>query len=233
MNKTIFTATILTATLCLSAPAYPFGFGIYGSIGGGKTDVLSWSNDDYEVDYSYTHMYYGGGIIFESADEEDGIFHNRLDLGVEGMSVYAGRHDYRMLIKPGLVNTFAFRVAGNERVRFWIGPQIGFQLLTGLKQTTRRKTWGQARKDTLAVLMVLAPPATQLYGWYYLNRDPVWKRTIGAAVPVGLALGVNIAMTETAAFFIEGGVRCGLLALTGAGFNYEGYSHIGFIFGAI
>ncbi len=230
------TAIMILSSLIIlfySLPAFSAGFGVYGSFGGGKTDMLKPKGDgDYRVDYSQTGLFYGGGILIESGDAADGGFHNRFHLCIEGTRIYGGRYEYKRLIRTGFINTFAFRIAGNDRVRFWIGPLLGAQLITGLIGDYRKHTWGRDKRDTFIALAAVSPPSVQSYALYYLYYDRVWRRTFGTFIPVGMALGLNIALGESAAFMIEGGFRCGLYVLTNAGFNYEGYGNMGFIFGA-
>jgi hypothetical protein len=222
----------LTVLLC-SIPAFSAGFGIYGSFGGGKTDMLKpRGNSDYRVDYSQTGLLYGGGMLIESEGTADADFHNRFSLCIEGARIYGGRYEYQRLIRTGFINTFAFRIAGNDRFRFWIGPLIGAQLITGLMGDYRRHTWSSDKRDAFIALAAVSPPDVQTYALYYLYYDRVWRRTFGTFIPVGMALGLNIALGESASFMIEGGFRCGLYVLTNAGFNYEGYGNMGFVFGA-
>lgn len=222
------------AMLAVSSPLFATGFGIYGTGGIGKADMLSFHHDgDYTVNYSLKNSFYGGGILLESGDDAAG-YHNRLSLGLEGITAYGGVHQYRMLIRPHLNNVFAFKIAGNESFRFWIGPMLGINLLTGLIPTTRHHEWSFERnRYSLAALGSSPSQLVQAYGLYYIYYDHIWERTVGVSIPIGLVIGINVKLGESAAFTLEAGFRCGLFVLTKTGFNYEGYANAGFIFGAI
>ena len=219
--------------IIFSAPVFPMGFGLYGTGGYGKVDMLKLvdNNSDYRVKYSVEHAIYGGGFLIETGDDADG-YHNRLNIGLEGSSAYGGQFDYKRLIRVKIENVFAFRVAGNERVRFWLGPLIGFNVLTGLSNTTRNDRWSSSRvRAYLAPL--LSSPTAFTYGVYYIFFERIWKRSSGFYIPIGIALGINIKIASNTAITLEGGFRCGIYYLRHGGFNYEGYANAGFIFGAI
>lgn len=231
--KKIFIISLFLIII-FSAPVFSIGFGIYGTGGYGKVDMLKLvdNNSDYRVKYSMENALYGGGILFESGTESED-YHNRLNLGLEGSTVYAGRFDYNRLIRTKIENVFAFRVAGSEQVRFWIGPLIGFNLLTGLSNTTRNDRWTGQRIKYYLTALAATPPAFQYYGLYYIFLERIWKRTFGVFIPIGIALGTNINLASNVAITLEGGFRCGFYNLRSNGFNYEGYVNAGFIFGAI
>jgi hypothetical protein len=221
--------------IIFSAPAFSMGFGVYGTGGYGKVDMMKLVNNgsDYKVIYSMENAIYGGGFLFESGTEADG-FHNRLNLGVEGTTTDHGKYDYEHLIRAKIENVFAFRIAGNEKIRSWIGPLIGFNVLTGLTNTTRNDRWSDERvKYSLAALAATTSDAFKYYGLYYIYQERVWKRTYGVFIPIGLAVGVNFNIASSVALTVEGGFRCGYYYLRNSGFNYEGYLNAGIIFGAI
>lgn len=235
--KKLSVAFAFICLLLLHAPVFSMGFGFYGTGGYGKVDMMRIIDhgNDYRVMYSREHSLYGGGLILESGKESDG-YHDRLNFGVEGSTSMGGRYEFRRLMRAKIDNVFAFRIAGNEQVRFWIGPLLGIQLLTGLSETTRNEQWGSDKlKYHLAALAVSSMlfPYGMPYGLNYVYFEKVWKRTYGVFIPIGLALGVNIRLGENAALTVEGGFRCGFYYLRNGGFNYEGYGTAGFIFGAI
>jgi hypothetical protein len=190
------------------------------------------SDGDYKVIYSMKNAFYGGGIFFESGGD-DSSFRNRFALGGEGMSTFGGECEYNRLMRVYFNNVFTFRVAGNEKYRLWIGPLIGLHFLTGLHSTTRNEVWSQNKKNYLRVLALLGSTTTAAYGLYYLHYETVWQRRLGFFIPLGLALGVNVKLSESVQIALEGGFRCGALYLGKGGFNYEGYGNVGFIFGAM
>ena len=216
------------------APVFATGFGFYGTGGYGKVDMLKPVDNysDYRVKYSAENSFYGGGIMWESGNESEG-YHNRLNAGIEGSDTYGGRYDYRRLIRAKIENVFAFRIAGSHHVRFWIGPLLGLNLLTGLSDTTRNALWSTDRVDYYLSAFASASTLGQLYGLYYIYLDRVWRRTFGVYIPIGIALGLNIRLGENIALTLEGGFRCGFYVLKNVGFNYEGYMNAGCMFGAI
>jgi hypothetical protein len=221
--------------IMISAPVFSMGFGLYGTGGYGKVDMLKLvdNGSDYRVKYSIENSVYGGGFIIETGTESDG-YHNRLNLGLEGSTTFAGRFDYKRLMRTKIENVFAFRIAGKEQVRFWIGPLLGFNLLTGLTNTTRNDRWsGDRVKYYLTALASTTSQAFHYYGLYYIFLEQVWKRTFGVFIPIGIAIGININLSSNAAITLEGGFRCGFYQLRNGGFNYEGYANAGFIFGAM
>jgi hypothetical protein len=232
MKKILFISLFYIITI--SGPVFSMGFGFYGTGGYGKTDMLKLvdHNSDYKVDYSVNNAMYGGGFIFETGTESEG-YHNRLNLGLEGSTTFAGRYDYKRLMRTKIENVFAFRIAGREQVRFWIGPLIGFNLLSGLTNTTRNDRWSSERVRYYCAALTPTPQAFQHYGLYYIFLERVWKRTYGVFIPIGIALGININLASNAAITLEGGFRCGFYHLRNSGFNYEGYANAGFIFGTI
>ncbi|MBP7738477.1 MAG: hypothetical protein KA369_21060 [Spirochaetes bacterium] len=220
--------------LLISAPAFPIGFGFYGTGGYGKVDMMRFidNGNDYRVMYSIKNSVYGAGLILESGDDSKN-YHNRLNAGVEGSYPMGGRYQFRRFMRAKIDNIFAFRVAGNEQVRFWLGPLIGIQLLTGHVRTTRDSEWSFYKRSNHLSLLSYAPPVYLLYGLYYMYYENLWKRKYGIFIPVGIAMGVNIRLSENAAITVEGGFRCGFYFIRNGGFNYEGYANAGFIFGAI
>lgn len=227
MKRLLASCAFITLIIA-AAPAFPLGFGIYGTGGGGRSDSLL---KDYSVDYSFNHYSYGGGILFESGDE-DSSFHNRTSIQVQPYEAQSPKNSYRKLLEFGLEHTWAFGIASNDRVRFWIGPGAGMQLITGRVKTYRRKEWSRDQKDNFTLLAVANPAASLPMVWY-LNYDPVWKRTTGSLLYLTGALGVNVALGRTAWFFVEAGARVGYQYLSTHAFAYEGYGKIGFIFGRI
>jgi hypothetical protein len=218
----------------ISVPVFSMGFGLYGTGGYGKVDMLKpvYNNSDYRVKYSMENSVYGGGFIFESGIESE-VYHNRLNVGLEGSTAFAGRFDYKGLMRTKIENVFAFRMAGNKQVRFWIGPLIGFNLLSGLTNTTRNDRWSSDIVKNYLAALLPTPQAFQYYGLYYIFLERVWKRTYGVFIPIGIALGININLASNVAMTLEGGFRFGFYHLRNSGFNYEGYANAGFIFGAI
>jgi hypothetical protein len=231
MRKIIIISLFLV--IIMAAPAFTMGFGLYGTGGYGKVDMLKLvdNNSDYRVKYSMENALYGGGVIFESGNEADG-YHNRFNIGLEGSTVYGGTFDYTRLIRVKFENVFAFRITGNETFRLWIGPLIGLNFLTGLSNTTRNDRWSGDRVRYYLTALLPSPTAF-MYGVYYIYWERIWKRAFGVYIPIGIALGVNINIAASVAMTLEGGFRCGFYNLRNNGFNYEGYVNFGFIFGAI
>jgi hypothetical protein len=217
-----------------SAPAFSTGFGLYGTGGYGRVDMLKSVDhgNDYKVKYSNDNLLYGGGLLLESGNEVEG-YHNRFGIGVEGSKSFSGRYEFRHLMRLKIENVFAFRVAGNEQIRFWLGPLLGVNLLTGLSNTTRNNKWSDDKLKNHLIVLVWSPPASQAYGFYYIYLERVWKRTSGILIPIGLAMGINFKLAESATLTLEAGFRCGLYHLRNTGLNYEGYMNAGFIFGVI
>jgi hypothetical protein len=210
------------------------GFGLYGTGGLGRVDMLTIkSGGDYRVDYSVNNTFYGGGILFESGSAGEG-YHNRVTINAEANSSFDAGYDYRLMTRIGINNLFAFQMVDKGPVRFFIGPLLGINIITGLAPTTRNEEWGPNRlKYSLAALAASGDPSFATYGLYYIYMDHIWERRLGAFIPIGIALGTNIMLGSSAAITLEAGFRCGLYILKKAGFNYEGYLNAGFIFGAI
>jgi hypothetical protein len=145
--KSIRFAAFLLAAAAFAQPAFSMGFGFIGTGGIGKTDYLSSrSGDDiYKVDYSKVNAFYGGGLLFDTGNPEDG-YHNRIGLTLEGVSTTGGRYNFKHVFRGGFVNTFAFKAAGSEGFRFWLGPLIGLHYLTGKYETHRNQEWSPDRK---------------------------------------------------------------------------------------
>jgi hypothetical protein len=211
-------------------PAFSIGFGVYGGGGGGRADLL---HQDTTVDYTVNQGFYGGGILFESGSHSEEGYHNRLSIGMEGITANGGKYDYKALWRVNLINTFAFRMYATEKIRFWIGPQIGAHVLTGLTATYRNSEWSGSFKEKYWIMTAAAAPSLAPAVWWYEYQQPVWKRTVGLFAHPGLALGLNFQLGETAFFTAECGFRIGLFALSKTGVNYEGFCNAGFIFGSI
>lgn len=225
---------LLSLILFLASPAFSAGFGIYGTGGGGKVDMMRIRGDgDYNVIYSMKNAFYGGGIFLEGGGDDSSAYRNRFALGAEGMSTFGGECEYSRLLRVTLNNVFTFRVAGNERYRLWIGPLIGLHFLTGLHSTTRDEVLSKHRKNNIRALALLGSPPVAAYGLYYLHYETVWQRRMGFFIPLGIALGVNFTLGESVQIALEGGFRCGALYLGKGGFHYEGYGNVGFIFGVM
>ncbi len=228
---------VLFGLLILSSPAFPAGFGFYGTGGYGKVDMMRIIDNggDYRVTYSSKHSLYGAGLMLETGDESK-EYHNRLNAGIEGSTIEGGRFQYRRFMRFKIDNVFAFRIAGNEQVRFWIGPLIGIHLLTGHAKSTRNSEWSTDKFNYHfygLLLLNTTNPIFTAYGINYLLFDHIWKRKFGVFIPIGLALGFNITLAENAALTVEAGFRCGFYFIRNSGFNYEGYGNVGFLFGAI
>jgi len=220
--------------ILISAPAFPSGFGLYGTGGYGKADILKLVDHggDYRVNYSSEGFFYGGGLLIESGNESEG-YHNRFNLGLEGLTGFDRRFSYRRLMRAKIENVFAFRIAETDQVRFWIGPLLGVHLLTGLTNATRSDQWSGERIRYNLAALASTTAAFRDYGLYSIYFDRVWKRVLGVFIPIGIATGTNIRLGESASFTLEAGLRCGFYYLRKGGFNYEGYANAGFIFGMI
>ncbi len=233
MRQTIVLCSVFL--IMISTSAFASGFGLYGTGGYGKVDMLTLINNgsDYKVNYSAEGFFYGGGLLVESGNESEG-YHNRFNMGLEGSAKSDGRFSYRSLMRAKIENVFAFRIAGTDQVRFWMGPLLGIQFLTALTNATRSDRWSDDKmKYAMSALLLSNNASFQNFGLYYIYFDRVWKRVPGVFIPVGIAVGTNIKLGESAAFTVEAGFRCGFYYLRKGGFNYEGYANAGFIFGAI
>ena len=227
-------ALLFSLFLFLAVAAFSAGFGVFGTGGGGKVDMMRVKSDgDYRVIYSMKNAFYGGGIFFEGGGYDSSAYRNRLALGAEGVSTFGGECEYSRLMRINLTNVFTFRVAGNDQFRFWIGPLIGAHFLTGLHSTTRNEVWSKNKKDRFWLLAISGTPEIATYGLYYLHYATVWQRRLGFFIPLGLALGADVKIGDSVQIALEGGFRCGPYYLGKGGFNYEGYGNVGFIFGAM
>jgi hypothetical protein len=205
MKRFIFLILLFVSILVYSEKSSEaIGVGIYAEGGGGGS--YFWYIDPRHIDQNYNNNmgFVGGGVVFDTALSTDSMFNYRAELG------YAWKRnlkfkapDYKFddrsivsydfdLNEIKLVNSFGFALYSNKSIRFWLGPQLNFLVLWGVK------------KDTFTTAG--SPGVTSVKGAEY--------NLTSGGIGLGLVLGLNINFKGFVTLSIEAGFRANFAAGT-------------------
>lgn len=193
--RTIRTILIM-AVLSLfvySGGAQAGGVGVYGTFSGGQTKYAI-SNIIGTYNAIADTLSGGCGFIADTNLGKDRLFNYRFRAGYEYQKTNSGIADHYQRVQAS--NIFGFGVYHNDRVRVWIGPQIG----VGYQ-------WGDNRYYKYSTIA--------LNGLYLPRRMSVPVSYFG--IHLGMAAGVNVAITPVISIPLEVGFRYHLCVDLGKG----------------
>jgi len=202
------------------APAYPYGFGVYVNGTSGKTWYQSGRFYLLDPDDGIlgekgkisgaASIGYGGGLMMDTAPDSVTMVNYRMNLGYSRIMIFTGNHIN--LNRFDFTNTWGFKLYRNDSIKLWLGPQLGLNYL-----------WGGDTHKTYEVVfnwMSLANPSLPIS----------YKRKYNLfGVNTGLAIGVNINMSNRVTLSIEAGGR-GFITFSGG--EIDGSSPSGLVRGA-
>ncbi len=208
-KRIIFCASFGVSVFMLTAVAMAFGIGGYGTIGGGNT-LYDFSKYEWFATGNLKESENwagGGGLIMDSNLATDRIFNWRMKLG--GERLYADRESEMQLVRLSMSHTFGFGIVRTERVRLWLGPQIGVSYSWG-DRTKERYYYGIAnlglKWQTAFLPTSLISPYNFVYGVF---RDKISKIRYGG-IDFGLVLGLNINLGDYVTIGPEVGIKYAL-----------------------
>lgn len=182
---------------CAASSAWAVGIGAYIDAAGGEgyRKVKSRSLED--SGGTATNYGFRAGLIFDTCVACDSAVSYRLKLG-------GGLFRNDLLTKTNfnslhLSNTLAFALVKNDYVKFWLGPQIGFQYYRG---DGDRLFIGTENPNAVLFLGMGAP-------WYYTGIFKERNRYSIFGADAGLAFGVNINLGDYVSLFLEAGATYG------------------------
>lgn len=108
-----------------STQAMAIGKGFYLQLGSGSS---SWDlEDSYGFQWSFDADtdHAGVGFVLDTAPAEDRLFNYRFQIGYEQFVRKESSTSYKMDMDSLVIDQdFGFGIVRNERIRFWIGPQL-------------------------------------------------------------------------------------------------------------
>jgi len=133
MRRIIFIAEMVLCMMSLycilvTTEVRAYGLGVYGSYGYGSAD---WPKEgDSRPDKDDNH--YSVGLVFDTAVAKDKLFNYRLNIGYEKLTAKPGEGMISYDLNGVVIdNDFGFGLIRNERIRFWAGPEVRLQYLSG------------------------------------------------------------------------------------------------------
>ncbi|MBN2160404.1 MAG: hypothetical protein JW807_13500 [Spirochaetes bacterium] len=198
----------IVSIICLiltTSHAWTVGIGAYGA---GGVSSSRWNANSKEASRT-SDYFYGGGLIIDSAVARDVLLNYRFKGGYEKYlfqgfgSVSTGRPISRV----NTSHTFGFGIVRKEKVRFWIGPQLGLGYI-----------WGE-RKFTDYTIFVNSSFTGPLYQ-YVPYRSGVSYKFV--SMNLGLELGLNINIGNYVTLFIDCGFGYGVNISTNLRTDIEG-----------
>ncbi len=190
---------ILTGLLVAFAASSAWAIGICAYIdaagGEGYRKVKSRSLED--SGGTATSYGFRAGLIFDTCVACDSAFSYRLKLG-------GGLFRNDLLTKSNynslhLSNTFAFTLAKNDYVKFWLGPQIGFQYYRG----NGNRLFIGTENPSAELFLGMGTP------WFYTGIFKERNRYSIFGADAGLAFGVNIHIGDYVSLCLDAGVTYG------------------------
>ena len=128
----VFGFFFISVMFIFNSQAHAIGIGGYLTSASGSYDLTYENQDtDYETEDSTTISKIGYGFILDTAVQKDTLFNYRLNLGYSFFSLKGDDFpdvdgsDYHVY------NSFGFRIIRTDKIRFWVGPQIGLGFLYG------------------------------------------------------------------------------------------------------
>lgn len=192
----LFILTGLIVAFAASS-AWAVGIGAYIDAAGGEgyRKVKSRSLED--SGGTATNYGFRAGLVFDTCVACDSAVSYRMKLG-------GGLFRNDLLTKSNFnslhwSNTLAFALVKNDYVKFWLGPQIGFQYYRG---NGDRLFIGTENPNAVLFLGMSAP-------WYYTGIFRERNRYSIFGADAGLAFGVNINLGDYVSLFFDAGVTYG------------------------
>jgi hypothetical protein len=218
MNKivTILFMVVLALFAC-AGEVRAAGVGVYGTIGGGRMNYAL-SNIIGTYNAIAETMSGGCGFIADTNLGNDRLFNYRFRAGYEYQKTDSGIADHYQRVQAS--NIFGFGVYHHERVRVWVGPQIGIGYQWG---NNRYYRYSNISVNGVVLPMRISDPA----GYFGIH--------------IGMAAGVNVAITPVISIPVECGfrytlwvdLRKGQGAMRAGGFTAmgpEGYAALGVMY---
>lgn len=226
MFKNIFLLfTAASITTFAAANAMAVGIGAYGNFGGGQHNHKVTTDDFTKVGGNADFAYATGGFILDTNVGGSNVFNYRLKIG-GGSSLKYSREAELKLTEIELTNTFGFGIIRHEKVRFWLGPSIGFDYQWGRSKSTRsfygplNPTQGDAWRllpqfNALPEFSIslIDSGGNIILPIYLLGlyKDKIKKIYFGGG-SIGLTTGVNVIPTDALAICFEFGFKYDLLS---------------------
>jgi hypothetical protein len=123
MDKKLFLfmlAFVFVATLTTRAMAT--GIGVYGTIGGGKSNH-DYSSGEIIAPSTSSDLAIGGGLILDTNLASNKLFNYRMKIGAEKYT--SSRETDIDMARIHFDNIFGFGIIRTKMLRWWIGPQVG------------------------------------------------------------------------------------------------------------
>lgn len=196
--------------LLLKTNVFATGVGLYFN-GGGGFGFLDIDRSSFKaVDSSGLYLF-GGGLVVDTNLAKDDLFNYRLNLGYDyirfNFNNSSGVTDAKFH-RINIFNNFGFGVVRNKLLRFWLGPQLGLRFQFG------DVTWKNHPLATSYVIKLtesmLGPSAAIRYHFWKDHEQN--KNVFMSGLSLGLAMGLNLNLTELITLSFEAGARYGMAA---------------------
>jgi len=175
----IFTGLFFAAMIMVSSPLMAIGLGAYTT--GSAASYSCTLYDDYDSTFDLDVSQFGAGFVLDTAVAKDRVFNYRLNVELTGLSAETESGSAYDGFAFNVFNTFGFGIVRTEKVRFWLGPQIGFGYFYADKPTD--------------------------YGYYETYTSSIE----GATVSVGPMAGININIGPVVSLCFDAGLRASFI----------------------
>ncbi len=197
------------ALLFISSSVYAIyskGIGIYGSFNYNQSKFKIKSESYTPPDGKLNDISAGGGLIFDSNCNTPALLNYRLKAGYNAMFMMNQKQFRTQLVE--IDNILGFGLISNNKIRIWIGPLIGVNVIWG-KTGTRYYTANEYAGGQYNLLA---------YRNYYQTYTILWgmlkdrMRSINLAqLSGGIAAGINFNFGDYITVGLDGGARYGYL----------------------
>jgi len=175
----IFSGLFVAAMILFSSPLMAVGLGVYLT-GQGGSYSCSPSDSTYDS-FDLSTSEFGIGFVLDTTVAKDKIFNYRLNIELTNISATPEDGDSFSGVGFNIFNTFGFGVVRKEKVRLWIGPQIGF---------------GYFYADT-----------TSTYYSSYYGYESYTTSVDGVRLSIGPMVGLNINLGPVVSLCFDTGFR--------------------------
>ncbi|MBN2040635.1 MAG: hypothetical protein JW864_11355 [Spirochaetes bacterium] len=149
----VFSLFVIISVLCFTSSASALGLGGYLSLSKGGYDwnysgeYYDYSSGTTDVDYDWSGdvTKIGLGFILDTAVAADRFFNYRLNVGYSMIDIANDDSEDASLSGYDfhIYNTFGFGIVRTEKIRFWLGPQIGFGMISAESDSDDDEDYGE------------------------------------------------------------------------------------------
>ena len=202
------------ALLFISSSSYAIyskGIGLYGSFNSNQSTFKVRSDSYSPPEGKLNDISAGGGLIFDSNCNSPALLNYRLKAGYNTMFMLNQKNFKTQLVE--IDNILGFGLVSNSKIRIWIGPLIGVNVIWG--KTASRNYSGNENAGKEYNTLASAALGYTSYQQVYTVLGGMLKDRIRSVnltqLSGGIAAGFNFNFGEYVTVGIDGGAKWGYL----------------------